>query len=257
MFYDITCIKTLVAYAEGMLDEAKRTHLVGRGKPSPDLFIGGTTSGWRRVVGGGRSGGRAGGGGGGGVGGDCGGNRNKRVADVRECLERHVLVLLYVDLQVVLDGLVARVEASDDAEEHQVVVYFRVAGSEEGDRVAEAGHVAFDGIARLHLALVEGAEIIHHRGAGGGSVSFAELRHHLETLLLELGVEVEAVGGAVGEGQQEHGADAGACGLICRGGGEVITFGREGLVFKVGVELAIEVTPLHLTAVEGPELERS
>ena len=74
VFYDIPCSKTLVAIDVGVPDEAMRTHLVGRGKTSPDLFIGGTTSGWRRVVGGGRSGGRAGGGGGGGVGGDCGGN---------------------------------------------------------------------------------------------------------------------------------------------------------------------------------------
>ena len=86
-------------------------------------------------------------------------------------------------------------------------------------------------------------------------MSFAELRHHLETLHLELGVEVEAVGGAVGEGQQKHGADAGACGLIRRGGDEVITSGREGLVFEVGAELAIKVEPLRLFPVEGPELE--
>ena len=65
----------------------------------------------------------------------------------------------------------------------------------------------------------------------------------------------ETTFGAVGEGQQEHGADASACGLIRRGGDEVITSGREGLVFEVGVELAIKVKPLRLFAVEGPELE--
>ena len=65
----------------------------------------------------------------------------------------------------------------------------------------------------------------------------------------------ETTFGAVGEGQQEHGADASACGLIRRGGDEVITSGREGLVFEVGAELAIEVEPLRLFPVEGPELE--
>ena len=64
-------------------------------------------------------------------------------------------------------------------------------------------------------------------------MNFAELRHHLEALLLELGVEIEAVGGAVGKSQQEHGADAGACGLIRRGGDEMITSGRESWVFEV------------------------
>ena len=86
-------------------------------------------------------------------------------------------------------------------------------------------------------------------------MSLANLGHHLEALLLKFWVAVEAVGSGVGQGQQEHGADAGARCLIRRGGDEITIAGREGRVFHVSAQLAMEVLPLRLLSVEGPELE--
>ena len=51
--------------------------------------------------------------------------------------------------------------------------------------MADVEHVAFDGIARGHGALMKGAEVVHHRGDACRGMGGAKLRDHFKTLVVK------------------------------------------------------------------------
>ena len=96
-----------------------------------------------------------------------------------------------------------------------------LATSKEVNRVADALPVGFQRFAGLHLHVGERAEVVHECEFACGGVNLAEECDHLEALVLELGVVVEALGGVPGEGSKEYRAKS-ATGFLVGGGGEKI-----------------------------------
>ena len=79
---------------------------------------------------------------------------DERITHFRQLLELHPDKLVGVKPKVLLDTLVARVEATGGAEDDEDVVHVNLAFVEEGNRVADAEEIRFDGLTLLHCTLV-------------------------------------------------------------------------------------------------------